>query len=205
MLFNHDTIDSYELNLSEKFKSNLIDQLKQNFFNISLLNNIDSTTNNISLNDKINIIRDNLKLFQYDLIKKRNLFCSNESNHDWSFIKFKNKTDLLHLLSNFTSNDYLNNNNKVANSFNHMVSSKFFHICFVDNSRNFLNIIKCFGSDALIDFFDPKSNQDFNDIFQVVLSQFNNEGCNLCGNTVKDKVQITKLESNFSKSKCKNF
>jgi hypothetical protein len=125
-LFNHDKIDSFELNLSKHSKTNLIDQLKQRFFDISLLNNLNSTTiNNISLNDKHKLITNNLKLFQYDLIKKRNIFCSNESKHDWSFIKFKNQSDLVQLLANFTSNDYSNDKHKVANTFNQMVCFNF--------------------------------------------------------------------------------
>ncbi len=119
-LFNHDTINSYELNISKNSKANLINQLKQRFYDVSLLFNLNSTTTN--LNDKQKLLRDNLKLFQYDLIKKRNLFCSNESKHDWSFIKFKNQSDLVELLSNYTSNDYLNDKINIANTFNQMVS-----------------------------------------------------------------------------------
>ena len=62
----------------------------------------------------------------------------------------------------------------------------------------FLSIKKCFESSILADLFDENTKESYENIFQIVLNQLNNHGCNMCKKE-NNSAPVTALESNFLK------
>jgi hypothetical protein len=139
---------------------------------------------NIALNDNTNIetVKHYFKQLQLDLIKVRNYECNSIDDDTFEFDNKKSDNNLwTQTLKMWSQLNETNGEN------NEQLISKI--------SKNIDNM--CIDPSTLIDLFI--SNDDvinYKDVFQLILTQLNNSGCDLCQHETAT-TQITKFQSNL--------
>lgn len=162
---------SFQLN--HDVKQYLFNSLNENFYNFTL-------SKNAMLVSKYDDYSQNLKSFQHELVKKRNLNCQYEE------LKFKhfNLTDKNNILINLF--DSLSKSEPYSHDFN----------LYTMKIVQFFNDT-CISSDSLIDLFVDKTNyeNDFKNLLKIVLTQTTNFGCDICNQKKANSQPITRLET----------
>jgi hypothetical protein len=177
---------------------------------------------NVFLNSNLNVttltnFKQSLFEFQKKLIKLRNEECIIKShikhfNSNDYLIDYSNEklVNFKYLLANFsttsTTTSYNNNDSilfdKIINNFNNMVYCYcilyLFIVIIIIILFLFKKIKKCISSSIIIDLFSNNATSliNYEYLFQLVLTQLTNPGCDLCNeHKLVDTITVTKLES----------
>lgn len=175
----------------------------------SFFSSHDAITNTlIAKKLKVSFLASNVNLTSYDKFKQSLLeFQSNliKLRNNECFLQSKIDPKLNDLFTSSNDTKWLATLDLMHNFSIHSADS-----VLADNIVFNLNQM-CISSNSLLDLFyvnDSQASvwsQNYENLFQIVLTQLTNQGCDLCNESEKknDKTSVTKLESNNNKLKIK--